>query len=132
MIIDEQSIFSDNQAITADAASQNILNFGKREVAFGTPIEIFIQFTENFNNVTSLGIAVQTANDEAFTTPVNLVEQTILLAKLKKGNVSTIKFIPKGNLGYMRLYYTVTGTAPTIGKIFAVIADGSEESFHNM
>ncbi len=132
MILDEQGLLSNKQAITASAASENILNFGKREIAFGTPVEVYIQITENFNNLTSLSISVQTAVDEAFTTPVDLVEQTLLLAKLKKGTVSTIKFLPKGNLGYIRLYYTVTGTAPTTGAIFAVIVNGSEESFHNI
>lgn len=132
MILDEQGLLSNKQAITASAASENILDFGKREIAFGTPVEVYIQITESFNNLTSLSISVQTAVDEAFTTPVDLVEQTILLAKLKKNTVSTIKFLPKGNLGYIRLYYTVTGTAPTSGAIFAAIVDGSEESFHNI
>ena len=131
MILDEQGLFSNKQAITATAASQNIINFGKREIAFGTPVEVYIQVTENFNNLTSLEIKVQTATDEAFTTPVDLIAQTILLTKLKKGMVSTIKFLPQGNSGYMRLYYTVTGTAPTTGAILAGIVDGVEESFHN-
>ena len=132
MILDEQGLFSNNQKITATAVSQNILDMGKREVSFGTPVEVYIQVSEDFNNLTSLGIKVQTAIDEAFTTPVDLIEQTILLAKLKKGTVSTIKFLPKGNLGYMRLIYTVTGTAPTKGGILAGIVDGSQESFHNI
>ncbi len=131
MIFDEQGLFSNNQKITASAASQNIINFGKREMSFGTPVEVFIQVTENFNNLTSLTIKVQTAVDEAFTTPVDLIDQTILLANLTKGAVSTIKFLPKGNLGYVRLYYTVTGTAPSTGGILAGIVDGAEESFHN-
>jgi hypothetical protein len=132
MILDEQGLLSNKQAITASAASENILDFGKREIAFGTPVEVYIQIAENFNNLTSLSVSVQTAVDEAFTTPVDLVEHTITLSKLKKGTVSTIKFLPKGNLGYIRLYYTVTGTAPTSGAIFAAIVDGSEESFHNV
>lgn len=131
MILDEQNMFSDNQAITATAASTNVLDFGKREIAFGTPVDLFIQVTEAFNNLTSLKIILQTATDAAFTTPVALLEQTILAASLTKGAVSTIKFIPQGNLGYMRLYYTVTGTAPSTGKILAGITDGAQGSFHN-
>ncbi len=132
MILDEQGLFSNNQKITATAASTNILNMGKREVAFGTPVEVYIQVTEAFNNLTSLSIKVQTSATEAFSSPVDLIEQSLLLAKLTKGTVSTIKFLPKGNLGFLRLLYTVTGTAPSTGAILAGIVDGAEESFHTV
>ncbi|MBQ9244880.1 hypothetical protein IJ182_01280 [bacterium] len=132
MILDEQGLFSNKQAITASAASTNVLDFGKREIAFGTPVDVFIQISDDFNNLTNLNIKVQTSDKETFTTSVTLIEQTIPLSDLKKGAVSTIKFIPKGNLGYMRLYYTVTGTAPTKGSVTAGIADGNQESFHNV
>lgn len=132
MILDEQGLFSKNQAITGSVASENILDLGKREVSFGTPVELFIQISEEFDNLTSLGIKVQTSVDEDFSETVDLIEQTILLKDLTKGAVSTIKFLPKGNLGYMRLFYTVTGTAPNKGKILAGIVDGVQESFHNI
>ena len=132
MILDEQNIFSDNQKITASCESTNVLNFAKRELAFGTPVELFIQASETFNNLTSLTISVQTAEDEAFSDPVDLIEQTMLLDELKAGSVSTIKFLPKGNLGFVRLYFSVQGTAPTTGKIVAGIADAVQESYHNI
>ncbi len=131
MILDEQSIFSNDQKITATAVSTNVLDLGKREIAFGTPVELFIQITEDFNNLTSLGIKVQTSATSNFSTAVDLIEETILAANLTKGAVSSIKFLPKGNLGFMRLVYTVTGTSPSTGGIFAGIADGLQESFHN-
>lgn len=131
MILDEQNLFSDNQAITKSCESTNIIDFGKREISFGTPVELFIQVTEDFNNLTSLNIAVQTSEDEDFSDFENLIEQTMLLSELILGNVSNIKFLPKGNLGYLRLYYTVTGSNPTTGSILAGIADSAQESFHN-
>ena len=132
MILDEQNIFSDNQAITSSCESTNVLDFGKRELAFGTPVELFIQVAESFNNLTSLTISVQTSENEAFSEAVDLIEQTILLDELKAGFVSTIKFLPKGNLGFMRLYYTVDGSNPTTGKIVAGIVDATQESYHNI
>lgn len=133
MILDEQNLFSDNQAITESCASTNVVEFGKREIAFGTPVEVYIQVSESFNNLTSLKISVQTSDKEDFTTSSTLVEQTITLANLTLGSVSNIKFLPKGNLGYMRLYYTVNGeTEPTEGKILAGVAAGVQESFHNI
>lgn len=127
MILDEQALFSNNQAITADAASTNAVKLGAGEFASGTPIPIFIQVTEAFNNLTSLEIKVQTAADAAFTTPVTLASQTILLANLTKGAESSLIFLPKGNLGFVRLYYDVTGTAPSTGKILAGIVAGHQE-----
>ena len=132
MILDEQGLFSNNQSITATAVSENVLYLGKREVSFGTPVEVFIQVTEDFNNLTSLAVKVQTSAEEDFSSAADLIEQTIPVANLKKGTVASVKFLPKGNLGYMRLVYTVTGTAPTTGKILAAITDGAEESFHNV
>ena len=132
MILDEQGLFSNNQSITATAVSTNVLDLGKREVSFGTPVEVFIQVTEDFNNLTSLAIKVQTSSAENLGTTTDLIEQTILAADLTKGAVSSIKFLPKGNLGYMRLVYTVKGSNPTTGKILAGITDGAQESFHNV
>lgn len=132
MILDEQGLFSNKQKITKNCTSENILALGKREVSFGTPVEIFVQIAEAFNNLTSLTIKVQTSMSEDFATSTDLVEQTITLENLTKGAVSTIKFLPKGNLGFMRLSYAVNGTAPTTGAVLACIVDGAEESFHNV
>ena len=132
MILDEQGLFSNNQKVTTSVASENVLDLGKREVSFGTPVELLIQVTEDFNNLTSLDIKVQTSVDEDFSDSVDLIEQTMTLAELTQGAVSAIKFLPKGNLGYMRLFYTVNGSAPTKGKIVAGIVDGVQESFHNV
>lgn len=131
MILDEQGMFSNNQPITKTCASENVLDMGNREVSFGTPIELFIQISEDFNNLTSLTIKVQTSKDEEFSDPVDLIEQIMELVELKKGAEATIKFLPKGNLGYMRLNYEVDGENPTQGKILASIADAHQESFHN-
>lgn len=132
MILDEQGLFSNKQAITSSCVSTNILDLGNREVSFGTPVELFIQVAEAFNNLTSLTIKVQTSKEEDFSDSVDLIEQKMLLADLEKGAVSSIKFLPKGNLGYMRLSYDVTGTAPTTGAILAGIVDGTSQSFHNI
>lgn len=119
MLVDNQLLFSEAQAITADAASTNVVAFSG-EPAFGTPVPLLIEVVEAFNNLTSLAVSVQTATDSAFTTPVTLATATLNLAALTAGAVFPINYLPKGNLGYMRLYYDVTAvTAPTTGKITA-------------
>jgi len=116
MLLDAQSLFSDAQAITASSASVNVVRFGKGEFTF---VPLLIQVVEDFATLTSLTIKIQTAVDSAFTNPVDLASTTILAADLKAGKVAPINFIPSGNLGYIRIYYTVTGSNATAGKITA-------------
>ncbi len=116
MLLDTQNLFSDDQAITATAASNNVVRFGLGDISF---VPLLIQVTEDFATLTSLTVKVQTASDSAFTTPVDLASVTVAAADLKAGKILPINYIPKGNLGYMRLYYTVTGSNATAGKITA-------------
>lgn len=137
MRLDSQAIFSDAQAITATAASTNVIEMSKgngklNEVAFGKDIPLLIQVVEDFDNLNSLKVGVQTDDNESCSSPTTLVEATLLLADLKAGKKFPIKSVPAGNEGFMRLYYTVTGTAPTTGKITAGIVDAVDNSFQNM
>lgn len=136
MLYDTQCQFSDNQAVTADAASTNVYCPAKgqlNEIAGGKPIPLRIQVTETFATLTSLEIKLQTATDAAFTTPVTLeTTGAIAAADLVAGYVATINFMPKGNKGYLRLYYDVTGSNATAGKITAGIVAGNGLSFHEM
>lgn len=136
MLYDLENLFSNNQAVTADAASTNVIkitNGQLKEVAYGTPIPLRIQVTEDFATLTSLEIKVQTATDAAFTSPVTLATTgAVAAADLKAGYVAPINFIPKGNLGYMRLYYDVTGSNATAGKITAGIVAANEGSYQDM
>ena len=132
-MIDSLLMLSDNQAITATATSTNILDMGKdREIAFGNPVPLLIVIKEAFNNLTSLQVAVETSASEDFSSSVELASSTVLLANLKKGALIPLCFMPSGNKGYVRLKYTVTGTAPTTGKVSAFLTDCIPQSFHNM
>ena len=89
MIFDQQTLLSDNQAITADAASTNVIDLGPiasgvvRDIGKGQPIPLRIQVTETFNNLTSMTFAVQVDDNEAFGSPKTVwTSQAILLAQL--------------------------------------------------
>lgn len=123
MYLDKQLMFEESaSAITATRASTNVLDLGSSDAGKSEGMDIFAKTTEAFNNLTSLGVKLQNASDEAFTTPVDLpAQETITLAS---GGLAINKEVlrtslPKGCLRYVRLYYTVTGTAPTTGKITA-------------
>lgn len=139
MIVDNTLVLSDSQAITADAGSTNIIDLGAagtapghaaalaRDIGKGTEIPIWISVTEAFNNLTSLAILLQVDDDVAFGSPTTIAQSAAIpLASLVLG----YKFVwpselPEGTAErYLRLFYDITGVAPTTGKIFAGIVAG--------
>ena len=133
MLFDKQALFSDNQAVTATAVSNDVVCMAKgaiKEVTFGEPMPLRIQVTEAFAGLTSLTVAIETATTEKFEDTVTLASTAAIpAAELKAGYVFPINFVPKGNLGYMRIKYTVDGTA-TAGKITAGIVAATGGGFH--
>lgn len=130
-MIDSLLEFSDNQKITATAKSTNIIDLGKnREVAFGTPVPLLVMVNEDFNNLTSLKVAVITSETENMADAVELASSTVQAADLTKGKLIPLTFMPAGNKGYVQLQYTVTGTAPTTGIVSASLTDVLPQS-HN-
>lgn len=137
MRLDSQLLFSDNQAVTATAVSENVVQMastqnGMTEVAFGDKIPLLIQVTEDFVGCTSIAASVETSATEDFASAVSLVSTpAIPVAELKAGYKFAIDSIPKGNKGFMRTKYTVVGTA-TAGKILAGVVDAIDNSFQDM
>ena len=138
MILDQTTLFSDQQAITATAASTNSIDLGamgtvanaagplvRRLVAGGDGLPLMVQVTEAFNNLTSLKIDIELDSTTTFTPDKTITLGTYLLAELVKGFQIPWRYVPDGiNLRYAQLKYTVTGTAPTLGKISAgIVAD---------
>lgn len=128
MYIDHETMFSDKQAITADAASTNVYDTSAtKDVGKGEPARLIVQVMEAFNNLTSLDVIFQTATDSAFTSPVNTaVRKSVLLADLALGAVLVDVPLPVGLKRYLRVYYDVTGTAPTTGKVSAFLVLDSQ------
>lgn len=134
MIMDRTELFSDRQAITADAASTNLIDLGAtgtpygasapfvRDIGFGTPIPMVVTVAQTFNNLTSMAILVQTDDNSSFTSPKTVyTSPTYTLAQLATGAEYLLPdAIPAGtNERYVRLYYDITGTAPSTGQITA-------------
>lgn len=134
-IISAQEIYSDQQVITASAASTNVINFGTPGtwVHATTPIVddkgpskicLGVQVTEDFDALTSLGIAFETDNNAAFASATVVYTETILLADLVAGKKTSVRHIPFNTLEpYTRVNYTVNGSNPTVGKITAGITE---------
>jgi len=133
MILDRTGLLSENQAITATTASTNVIDLGapatpygaaaplRRDIGRGEPQPFYVGTTEAFNNLTSLTIAVQTDTTAAFSAPTTVASNTYTAAQLVPG-VTDLRpeWFPIGaNQQFVRLLYTVNGTAPTTGRITA-------------
>ena len=125
MLLDQQALFSAAQAITATAASTNVIDTGSnKDVGKYGGIPLLIQVIEGFNNLTSLTVTVQTDDNSAFSSAADVLSMTIPLASLVLGYKSPVITLPMKMERYIRLNYTVTGTAPTTGKVTAGITGG--------
>lgn len=125
MLLYQQALFSAAQAITATAASTNVIDTGSnKDVGKYGDIPLLIQVVEGFNNLTSLTVTVQTDDNSAFSSAADVLSMTIPLASLVLGYKSPVITLPMKMERYIRLNYTVTGTAPTTGKVTAGITGG--------
>lgn len=135
MIFDDTNIFSDEQAITATAASTNTIDLGPvdiaRDIGPGKKIPLLVQVTEDFDSAaddSTLTIALQLDSSESFTPDDSIDLGTFNEADLVAGWTLPFDAVPNGvNLRYCRLYYTVAGTGNfTAGKLTAGIVMGTQ------
>lgn len=143
MLMDRTLLFSDGQAITATAASTNVIDLGAtgtvygasspivRELGFGTEAEMVVTVTQSFNNLASLTITLETDDNAAFSSPTTVwTSPAYSLAQLATNAKYLLPdAIPAGvNERYLRLKYTPAGTAPTLGKITAGVVAGRQSA----
>lgn len=124
---DNLAIFSDSQAITASAASTKSFSF-MPFTGQGEPVKLDFKVVEAFNTLTSLKVDIeQTAEaDTDFSEAEVVSSQTILLADLVVGKRIFTRFLPNIDKPLVRFNYTVAGTPPTTGKVFAAIVVGED------
>lgn len=136
MILDMNLTLSENQAITATAISANVIQVPAsgtvhgegaaipRNPGPGKEIPILIQVTEDFDNLTSLTITMETADNAALSTNAEVLFSTgaIPLADLVAGYRTSVRVMPDKVLrDYLGFRYTVAGTNPANGTITAAI-----------
>jgi hypothetical protein len=142
MIMDRTLLFSDGQAITATAASTNLVDLGAtgtpyggsalvRDIGYGNEVEMVCTVTQTFNNLTSLTISIQTDDNASFSSATTVwTSPAYTLAQLAVGAKYLLPDqLPAGvNERYVRLNYTVAGTAPSTGKITAGVVAGRQSA----
>lgn len=141
-ILSKQELYSDQQAITGDAASTNVIDHGLPGtwIHASTPIVddkgtsmicLGVVVTEDFDNLTSIDVEFQTDTAEGFASPTTIYTENILLADLVVGKKLAVRTIPFNTLEqFTRFNYNVNGTNPAAGKITAGITQ-LESAFGN-
>lgn len=143
MLMDFEAKFSNEQAITASAASADVIDWGAigtpmhaaaaLDVDWGIPDCLFLQgfVTTTFATLTSLTIAIQVDTVENFASPTAvLTTGAIPVASLVEGVWLRQLRMPRGlTQRYMRAYYTVTGSNATAGAITLGVVAGEQSAF---
>ena len=128
MIIDKGLIMSDDQAITADAASTVVIDQVKAGGPFKKEMYLFVKCTAAFNTLTSLNIKFETSSDNFSADTTVLSTVNVLLAGLTANTVLIRAALPIGLKRYIRMNYDVVGTDPTTGSLYAALVGDVEET----
>lgn len=127
MLLDKETLFSENQAVTATAISEDVYDTGENlsRLGAGEPLAFGVLVTEDFATLTDLTIRVIAADDAALTTNVEVVDQSsaIPLAELITGErVFAGKLnLTKNKKRYYGFSYIVGGANATAGQVTSYI-----------
>ena len=126
MILDLESMFTDDQALTATAVSTNLLDLGAtgtpplsstaltRDIGPGTPIEVLIQLTVASGGTSpTLIVTMEMDTVVGFSSATVIATSATLTGGLVGARLS-ITYVPDGATErFLRLNYTLAGTSPT-------------------
>ena len=112
MYLDKMRVFSEEQNLV-DGVSDNICDLGPKGEAYVQPF-LVVNLNVPLGVGKTLQVDVETAKDEAFTTP-----KTLATFNGVEGKTQVVKDrFPRGAERYVRLKYTTTAS----GKVTATIA----------
>lgn len=119
MYIDSQLLFSDAQAVSADAGSTNVVDLGvARNLFDGEPMAVVIQVdvaADVANTDETYAFQIETDDNAAFSSATDLLVHSIAGASLTAGSVHVLP-VPVGVSveRYIRVFYDVGGTTPSV------------------
>ena len=147
MILDDLTLLSDDQDLSQVAGDyySDVLDRGADgyttsvdapsgvgfDLGKGSPVELLCQVTQDFasGGAATLVAVLETATDEAFTTPVALItSKTFALAELVAGAHLLPEHVPYGTLRYVRIKYTIATATTTAGTVTAGIPHGLQSN----
>ena len=114
MFIDKNLEFSDSQALTATAVSQNVIDLGADEdIGPGEDLFAVVVVEVAPDHTTGDETYVATVQTGSTATPTDLIGSIVIPRTAKKGDVFFMP-IASHNDRYLRMNFTLGGTTPTI------------------
>ena len=125
MIIDKELKLSDQQAVTASAASTNYIDqtaAGDAEKQMYLMVRCHTSAASS-NSSATMTISIQTDNNSSFSSPTTLVSSAAMGVSSLVANTYLMKVrLPLGTERYIRVYYTIGTENLTAGKFDAFLA----------
>jgi hypothetical protein len=120
MIFDKENMFCEGQAITATAASDNVIDMGQDNTGRGERVELFIQAVEGFaaTGEATLTVALQDCDTEGGSFADLQSTSAIPKADLEAGYRVKLS-LPAEHRRFLRLNFTVATGPFTSGMITA-------------
>lgn len=122
MLLDQNGVLSEKQAVTTTAASTNVVDLTAAGNFVPGAIFALCRVDVDFAGLTSMKVALETAANSNFSDAVELASADFLAAALTANKSLLAVAIPAGVKRYLRAKYTVTGTA-TAGKVSCFLTD---------
>ncbi len=122
MLLDQNAMMSDKQAVSASAASNHTIDLGAAGNAVPGALFVVCRADEAFSGVTQLKVSIQTADSSSFSSAQELMTATFAQADLQAVKNLFALALPNGAKRFLRAYYTVTGSG-TAGKISCFLTD---------
>lgn len=126
MITDKFLVFGTAQAITADAASTDYIDTLVAGIGDGEPLRFVVHSVAAFNTLTSMNIKLQSDDNSSFSSASDDITVNVLLAGLAANTKVVDVRLPRGVQRYIRAYYDVVGSNPTLGTLTAQLLVDSE------
>jgi hypothetical protein len=121
MYVDHNLLYSEDQAITADATSTNVVKHDNIGIGRGEKMSLVLQVTQAFNTLTNLIVSLQADSVVTMDDTVQTVlSKTILLADLTLGAqfvLGEAEVVNPQTDKFSNIKYDVTGSNPTTGKV---------------
>lgn len=119
MFLDNLLLLSDAQALTATAASTNVIDTGAvaRNLPVGEPLALVITVDVAADFTTTdetYAFAARTSAAAGLTSPTDIGSRTIAASALTAGSIHVIPLGTPMLLRYLAAYYTLGGTTPSI------------------
>ncbi len=128
MAVDNELVMSDEQAVTATAASTHVINTGSPNLGDtpGLRWQVWCTETAVSGGATTVDIALQCDDAEGFPSAATKLTKNFAKAAIVAGTKLIDEPLPDGLEKYLRTNYTVNTANLTAGKFISAITLGHQ------